>query len=529
MNNGGKQGAAVKCLDCDTLIDPSPSGRGQPRVRCEKHRRERKAQLQRARTAQRRAEGFGVTAELVIAQDVFERDNWICYLCGEPVPVDLRRRTFRAGRYEPMYPVVDHVIPLARGGPHTMDNCRLAHWTCNAQKHIGDGLAAPGVAVTAGAPVSAPDETRRCSVEGCSRPAQFKAMCEMHYGRNRRFGHPLRVKCGCGCAEVVMVDPAWTGLFYIDGHGVQGHAVDPVEKLRRSQIPQPVSDHGRQMYGLTDDCLIWTGPITSKGYGVINIRTGKRATRGEQVHRFAYEVEHGQGSARGWTIDHLCAVALCCNPNHLEAVTVAENLRRAALRVTACPRGHPYDERNTLYSSQTGHRICRQCNRNRYHRRKLGHDFVLDPDNSSTERERCLTCRFARESTPQFCPYGHEYTPENTRRNLGKRSCVQCSRDRTHVEQFGHEFVIDSSSTSQKRRRCLICVQAAPAVTHCVRGHEYTPLTVEFSRKGHRKCVQCRLDNAHVPTYGHSFDIDPLHTGKLRRCRKCHAARDASS
>lgn len=238
----------------------------------------------------------------------------------------------------------------------------------------------------------------RCSVEGCCGAAQLKGMCGKHYGRNRRFGHPLRVKCGCGCAEVVIVDAAWTGLFYIDGHGVQGKAGDPVEKLRRNRIPQPVSEHGRQVHGLTDDCMIWTGPVMGKGYGVINIRTAKRATRGEPVHRFAYEVEHGEGSARGWTIDHLCAVSLCCNPNHLEAVTVAENLRRVALRVTACPRGHPYDERNTLIVSDDGHRRCRQCNRNRYHRRKRGHDFVVDLENSSIEREQCLTCRLTRQS-----------------------------------------------------------------------------------------------------------------------------------
>jgi hypothetical protein len=58
----------------------------------------------------------------------------------------------------------------------------------------------------------------------------------------------------------------------------------------------------------------------------------------------------------------------------------------------------PNDERNTLIVSDDGHRRCRQCNRNRYHRRKLGHDFVVDLETSSIEREQCLTCRQARES-----------------------------------------------------------------------------------------------------------------------------------
>lgn len=41
--------------------------------------------------------------------------------------------------------------------------------------------------------------------------------------------------------------------------------------------------------------------------------------------------------------------------------------------VTSCPKGHPYDERNTLLNS-FGWRYCRECNRTQaregYHRRK---------------------------------------------------------------------------------------------------------------------------------------------------------------
>jgi hypothetical protein len=54
-------------------------------------------------------------------------------------------------------------------------------------------------------------------------------------------------------------------------------------------------------------------------------------------------------------------------------------------------------------------------------------------------------------------------------------------------------------------------------------GHEYTELTLELSPKGHRKCVQCRLNQKHVPEYGHEFAIDPTHVGKgkQRRCLSC--------
>ena len=78
--------ADVKCLDCGIVIDPSPSGKGPRRQRCDFHRDLRKAKLQRARFAQLRAEGWGVVADLVFADEVFERDQWVCHLCGKTVP-----------------------------------------------------------------------------------------------------------------------------------------------------------------------------------------------------------------------------------------------------------------------------------------------------------------------------------------------------------------------------------------------------------------------------------------------------------
>lgn len=517
----------MRCLDCGVVIDPSPSGKGPQRLRCEKHRLLRKRQLQRARTAQLRAEGYGVVADLVIADEVFERDNWICHLCGKAVPKRLRSSEFRAGVYEPLAPVVDHVIPLSRGGPHTMDNCRLAHWTCNSRKFDNDALPAdPAGAETAARPRPSPGRGPRCSVEGCGQPVSTRGMCRTHYGRDYRNGHPLRMRCGCGCGELVMVDPTWNGLFYIDGHGVQTNTVAAADKLRENLVAQPVSERGRALYGLGDDCLVWTGPATKVGYGVINVRIGKRKTRREMAHRLAYELAYGEGAAVGLTVDHLCGVPLCCNPNHLEAVTLAENVRRAALAVTECPQGHPYDEKNTLRSGDSGYRICRRCNRNRYHLKTFGHDFIPDPDNASSKRERCLTCRQKAEATTQLCPQGHEYTPENTKRGRkGERICIQCQLNRRHVEQYGHEFVIDDANPSTNRRRCRVCVEAAAPVTHCSRGHEYTPLTLEFSRKGHRKCAQCRLDAAHVPKFGHAYVIDPSFVpGAQRRCLVCAAA-----
>lgn len=91
------------------------------------------------------------------------------------------------------------------------------------------------------------------------------------------------------------------------------------------------------------------------------------------------------------------AVPLCCNPNHLEAVSNAENLRGAGAMVHTCPAGHPYDDTNTHYDL-AGHRRCRQCNTDRYHLEVHGHEFFPDPDNPSTKRRRCLTCLLAKNA-----------------------------------------------------------------------------------------------------------------------------------
>ncbi|WP_435041223.1 HNH endonuclease [Rhodococcus aetherivorans] len=332
----------------------------------------------------------------------------------------------------------------------------------------------------------------------------------------------------CWIRSLHLVQDGSKGLFYIAGHGVQTNATAAAEKLRTQVRHEPVSEYGRTRYGLTDDCHIWTGSKSPAGYGKVHISIPDQKRKGKnlQTHRLAYELAHGEGSALDLTIDHLCAVPLCCNPNHLEAVSIAENLRRAAERVLMCPAGHPYDDDNTHLSAD-GHRRCRQCNTDRYHIEVHGHAFVNDPTNASTKRRRCLVCREAAEAKPAYCPRGHEYTPENTRIDRGKRSCHQCSIDRYHIENLGHPFAADPTNPSTKRRRCLTCREQAPQVSHCIHGHELNETTLEYTPKGHRRCVLCALNARHVPKYNHEYVIDPNNPTSKRRCLVCFEAKQA--
>lgn len=74
----------------------------------------------------------------------------------------------------------------------------------------------------------------------------------------------------------------------------------------------------------TDTHWLWTGAHQSRGYGSFAI-----AGKTYQAHRLAYETAYGP-IPDGLTIDHLCRVPSCVNPEHLEAVSLAENNRRGA-------------------------------------------------------------------------------------------------------------------------------------------------------------------------------------------------------
>lgn len=50
-----------------------------------------------------------------------------CHICGGPIDYSLAWP-------DPMCFVVDHVIPLAKQGSDTIENCRAAHATCNSKK-----------------------------------------------------------------------------------------------------------------------------------------------------------------------------------------------------------------------------------------------------------------------------------------------------------------------------------------------------------------------------------------------------------
>lgn len=130
------------------------------------------------------------------------------------------------------------------------------------------------------------------------------------------------------------------------------------------RVHRPVAERLWEKVDKTDTCWLWTG-FCIGGYGVIG-----EWDKSFMAHRLAYELLIGP-IPDGLVIDHLCRVRNCVNPDHLEPVTLAENIRRGEVgrhnaTKTVCPQGHEYTEVNTYW--YRGTRSCRTCGREKQRR-----------------------------------------------------------------------------------------------------------------------------------------------------------------
>lgn len=81
----------------------------------------------------RRQSNIGKTSEYdegVTLKKVRAKYHDVCQICG--LMVD--DTAIVNGHIKRLYPTIDHIIPLSKGGTHTWENVRLAHMSCNAGK-----------------------------------------------------------------------------------------------------------------------------------------------------------------------------------------------------------------------------------------------------------------------------------------------------------------------------------------------------------------------------------------------------------
>lgn len=123
-------------------------------------------------------------------------------------------------------------------------------------------------------------------------------------------------------------------------------------------------------------------------------------------------------------------------------------------------------------------------------RKKLS-DKWLDP----VFRDKCSAGPIAArafQASKTHCKHGHEYTPENTRRDSGGG------------------------------RECRICHNLGKVKnkTHCPNGHEYTPENTYFNKRGARLCKICG-SRPHRPQGYNLQKVNRLENGRFGKFGKC--------
>ena len=122
----------------------------------------------------------------------------------------------------------------------------------------------------------------------------------------------------------------------------------------------------------SDGCWLWTAATGSNGYG-------RFLVNGALVlpHRWSYEQVNGP-LTRALVVDHLCRNVSCVNPQHLDAVSQQDNIRRGLrstpgiFRKPLCRKGHALTPENTETRRGGGRRcvVCRRARENAYKARR---------------------------------------------------------------------------------------------------------------------------------------------------------------
>ncbi len=125
------------------------------------------------------------------------------------------------------------------------------------------------------------------------------------------------------------------------------YKVPILERILKHSMPEPNSG-----------CWLWLGSLSPDGYGQFN-----GADKIHGAHQASFIAHKGPIPA-GLEINHKCRVRCCVNPDHLEAITHAENVklsqRKPGPTKSHCVHGHQMAGHNLVHYKNNTVR-CREC------------------------------------------------------------------------------------------------------------------------------------------------------------------------
>ncbi len=75
---------------------------------------------------------YGVRREVYHDVDIYERDGWMCGICGQKINKRIKHPDPRSGS-------IDHIVAISAGGIDVSINLQAAHLRCNQGKGTRSG------------------------------------------------------------------------------------------------------------------------------------------------------------------------------------------------------------------------------------------------------------------------------------------------------------------------------------------------------------------------------------------------------
>ena len=108
------------CACGELLNDPN-------RTMCKACARNKQKRRDSEKKYKRRIQAFTKETCTISLRKLFDKDEGICWICGNACD-------YKANPNDNVYPSIDHILPISKGGRDEWSNIRLAHRGCNSKR-----------------------------------------------------------------------------------------------------------------------------------------------------------------------------------------------------------------------------------------------------------------------------------------------------------------------------------------------------------------------------------------------------------